>query len=96
MRDSRIETFVGIVSHQPTTLAAMVKAGHGLGLLNLLAATMVRTDGLELRTIDNPLLYREVALWWHSDQPLSRAAQAFVDLVLASERPAGTSRPEVD
>ena len=57
---------------------------------------MVRTDGLELRTIDNPLLYREVALWWHSDQPLSRAAQAFVDLVLASERPAGTSRPEVD
>jgi DNA-binding transcriptional LysR family regulator len=96
LRDSRVEAFVGIVSHQPTTLAAMVRAGHGLGLLNLLAATMVRTDGLELRTIDSSLLYRDVALWWHSDQPLSRAAQAFVDLVLASERPAGTSPPEVE
>jgi DNA-binding transcriptional LysR family regulator len=95
LRDSRIEAPVGIVSHQPTTLAAMVKAGHGVGLLNLLAATMVRTEGLELRTIDNPLLYRDVALWWHSDQPLSRASQALVDLVLASERPAGTTLPEV-
>jgi hypothetical protein len=57
---------------------------------------MVRTDGLELRTIDNPLLYRDVALWWHGDQPLGRAAQTFVDLVLASQRPAGTCRPEVE
>jgi DNA-binding transcriptional LysR family regulator len=96
MRDSRIEAPVGIVSHQPTTLAAMVKAGHGIGLLNLLAATMVQTDGLELRTIDNPLLNRDVGLWWHGDQPLSRAAQAFVDLVLASERPAGTFPPDVE
>ena len=95
MRDSRVEAFVGIVSHQPTTLAAMVKAGHGVGLLNLLAATMVRADGLELRTIDNSLLYRDVALWWHSDQPLSRPTQAFVDLVVASERPAGTSQPKM-
>src|SRR4029079_11889932 len=49
MHSSGITTPVGFVSHQPSTLAAMVRAGHGIGLVNLLAATMVRTDGLEMR-----------------------------------------------
>jgi DNA-binding transcriptional LysR family regulator len=90
MHSSGIEARVGIVSHQPTTLAAMVRAGHGIGLVNLLAARMVRADGLMMREVDNPHLRRDVALWWHAERPLSRAAQAFVDLALASERPDGT------
>jgi DNA-binding transcriptional LysR family regulator len=81
---------MGLVSHQPTTLAAMVRAGHGIGLVNLLAASMVRTDGLEFREIDSPHLHRDVAVWWHSGRPLSRAAEAFIDLVLSKRRPAGT------
>lgn len=81
---------MGFVSHQPTTLAAMVRAGHGIGLVNLLAATMVRTDGLEIRRVDSRHLHRDVAVWWHSGRPLSRAAQAFIDLVLTSDRPQGT------
>lgn len=96
MHDRRIEPYGGFVSHQPTTLAAMVRAGHGLGIVNLLAATMVRSDGLSVRPIDSPRLYRDVGLWWHEDQPLSRATQAFIDAVLAAERPAGTERPDVD
>jgi DNA-binding transcriptional LysR family regulator len=90
MHSSRLEPKVGIVSHQPTTLAAMVRAGHGLGLVNLLAATMARCDGLETRLVDDPHLYRDVGLWWHSERPLSRVTQAFIDLALASERPPGT------
>jgi DNA-binding transcriptional LysR family regulator len=90
MHSSGVEAPVGIVSHQPTTLAAMVRAGHGIGLVNLLAARMVRTDGLEIRGVANPHLRRDVALWWHSERPLSRAAQAFIDLALSSELPEGT------
>ncbi|MGY4766281.1 LysR family transcriptional regulator [Kribbella sp. CWNU-51] len=90
MQSSRIEPAGGIVSHQPTTLAAMVRAGHGIGLINGLAAAMVRTDGLEVRQVDSAQLYRDVGVWWPSERPLSRAAQAFVDLVLAAECPAGT------
>jgi DNA-binding transcriptional LysR family regulator len=90
MQASRIEPAAGVVSHQPTTLAAMVRAGHGIGLVNSLAAAMVRTDGLEVRELTSQHLYRDVGLWWHSERPLSRAAQAFVDLVLAADRPAGT------
>jgi len=90
MQASRLEPAAGIVSHQPTTLAAMVRAGHGIGLVNSLAAAMVRTDGLEVREVTSQHLYRDVGLWWHSERPLSRAAQAFIDLVLAAERPAGT------
>ena len=90
MQSSRIEPAAGIVSHQPTTLAAMVRAGHGIGLVNSLAAAMVRTDGLEVRQVASQHLYRDVGLWWHSERPLSRAVQAFIDLVLQAERPAGT------
>jgi DNA-binding transcriptional LysR family regulator len=90
MQSSRIEPAAGVVSHQPTTLAAMVREGHGIGLLNSLAGAMVRTDGLVVRNVANRHLYRDVGLWWHSERPLSRAAQAFVDLVLDSDRPPGT------
>jgi DNA-binding transcriptional LysR family regulator len=90
MRSSRIEPAAGVVSHQPTTLAAMVREGHGIGLLNSVAGAMVRTDGLEIRNVTNRHLYRDVGLWWHAERPLSRAAQAFVDLVLHSDRPVGT------
>jgi DNA-binding transcriptional LysR family regulator len=92
MHSSGITATVGFVSHQPTTLAAMVRAGHGIGLVNLLAATMVRTDGLEICRVDSRHLHRDVALWWHSGRPLSRASQAFIDLALSSEPPEGTLR----
>jgi DNA-binding transcriptional LysR family regulator len=90
MQASRLEPPFGIVSHHPTTLVAMVRAGHGLGLVNLLAATMARTDGLEVREIENRHLHRDVGVWWHSERPISRAAQALIDLAVASPRPAGT------
>jgi DNA-binding transcriptional LysR family regulator len=90
MHSGRIEPLVGIVSHQPTTLAAMVRAGHGLGLINSLATAMVRLDDLVVLELSSPNLYRDVGLWWHADRPLSRASEAFVDLALAADRPPGT------
>jgi len=97
IRASHLTPPLGIVSHQPTTLAAMVRAGHGVGLVNLLVAAMVRKDGVEVREIENSNLYRDVGLWWHSERPLSRASLAFIDLAMAAPLPPGTSAvPEAD
>jgi DNA-binding transcriptional LysR family regulator len=82
----------GTVSHQPTTLAAMVRGGHGVGVINYLAAVMIRREGLEIRRINHLNVHRDVGIWWHSERPLSSAARAFVDLALKTPRPAGTTR----
>jgi DNA-binding transcriptional LysR family regulator len=88
---SYVEVPMGTVSQQPTTLAAMVRAGLGIGVVNLLAAAMVRTDGLESRPILDLHRYRDVGVWWHSERPLPRASKAFIDLVVDSPIPHGTS-----
>jgi DNA-binding transcriptional LysR family regulator len=71
-----------------------VRAGHGIGLVNLLAARMVRTDGLEVRPLADTSVYRDVGLWWHGNEPLSRATQAFIDFAIKARRPAGTQPPD--
>ena len=81
----------GIVSHQPTTLGARVRAGHGLGIINYLGAVMIQRDGMEMRPIRNLNRFRDVGLWWHSERPLGAAAQAFIQAVLRAPRPAGTT-----
>jgi DNA-binding transcriptional LysR family regulator len=88
---SSSDALFGTVSHQPTTLAAMVRAGHGIGVVNYLAAVMIRRDGLEVRHIDQLGMYRDVGIWWHSERPITRATRAFIGLVLQTPRPAGTS-----
>ncbi|MFF2844120.1 LysR family transcriptional regulator [Paenarthrobacter sp. NPDC057981] len=82
---------VGAVLHQPTTLAAMVRAGLGVGIVNLLAARMIKRPGLVIRSIDRQDLYRDVGIWWHAERPLSRADQVFIRTVLDAQRPRGTS-----
>jgi LysR family hydrogen peroxide-inducible transcriptional activator len=81
----------GIVSHQPTTLGARVRAGHGLGIINYLGAVMVQRDGMEMRPIRNLNRYRDVGLWWHSERPMGAAARAFIRAALSAPRPEGTT-----
>jgi DNA-binding transcriptional LysR family regulator len=88
---SYVEVAMGTVSQQPTTLAAMVRAGLGIGVVNLLAAAMVRTDGLESRPILDLHRHRDVGVWWHSERPLTRASKAFIDLVVDAPIPHGTT-----
>ena len=90
LRSSGFNPTIGMVSHQPSTLAGMVRAGHGIGLVNKLAATMVRIDGLEERPVVSQSLYRDVGVWWRADRPLSRTAHAFVQFAVQMPRPAGT------
>ncbi|MGG7464639.1 LysR family transcriptional regulator [Plantibacter sp. YIM 135347] len=88
---SYAELPIGTVSQQPTTLASMVRAGLGIGVVNLLAVDMVRSDGLEKRPIRDLNRFRDVGVWWHSERPLSRASRAFIDAVVAAPVPAGTT-----
>ena len=88
---SYVEVPMGQVSQQPTTLAAMVRAGLGIGVVNLLAASMVRQDGLETRPILDLHRYRDVGVWWHSERPLPRASRTFIDMVVAAPIPEGTT-----
>ncbi|MFD3927659.1 LysR family transcriptional regulator [Streptomyces sp. NPDC058614] len=81
----------GTVSHQPTTLGAMVRAGHGIGIINYLGAVMIQREGMEMRPIRNLNRYRDVGIWWHSQRPLGAAAQAFIRAVLRAPRPEGTT-----
>lgn len=90
LRSSGLTSTGGLVSHQPSTLAAMVRAGHGVGLLNSLAVSTIKTDGLAWVPVDSPTLYRDVGVWWRSDRPLSRTAHAFVQLAVQLPRPHGT------
>jgi len=91
-----VEIPLGMVSQQPTTLASMVRAGLGIGVVNQLATDMVRSDGLEVRPISGLNRFRDVGVWWHSERPLSRASKAFIDAVLAAPLPAGTEPVPVD
>ncbi|MCX5242830.1 LysR family transcriptional regulator [Streptomyces prunicolor] len=81
----------GIVSHQPTTLGAMVRAGHGIGIINYLGAVMILREGMEMRPINQLNRYRDVGIWWHSERPLSAAARAFIRAVVKAPRPEGTT-----
>jgi DNA-binding transcriptional LysR family regulator len=81
----------GIVSHQPTTLGAMVRAGHGIGIINYLGAVMILREGMEMRPIHQLNRYRDVGIWWHSERPLGAAARAFIRAVVKAPRPEGTT-----
>lgn len=91
-----VEIPLGMVSQQPTTLASMVRAGLGIGVVNQLATDMVRSEGLEVRPISGLNRFRDVGVWWHSERPLSRASKAFIDAVLAAPLPAGTEPVPAD
>jgi DNA-binding transcriptional LysR family regulator len=74
----------------------MVRAGQGVGIVNLLAATMVRSDGLEIRPLASPDVFRDVGIWWHGSEPVSRASQVLIEYALAAQRPPGTLPPPPD
>ncbi len=49
----------------PTTVAAMVREGVGVGVLNAVALEHIDTSGLSVLDIDGPDMVREVAAYWY-------------------------------
>ncbi len=91
IRPPSVAAPAGLVAHQPTTLAAMVRQGLGIGLVNRLASSMISSDDLVVRPVENLTVTREVGVWWRTDRPLTPAAAEFVDAVRKSPAPPGTT-----
>lgn len=67
---------------QPTTMVALVREGHGVGLLGALAARVtVPTDELTTRPLPAPLWLREIRLYQLEDRKAVPVVRAFLDLL---------------
>jgi LysR family hydrogen peroxide-inducible transcriptional activator len=67
-------------SSQLETIKSMVRSGNGLSLVPEMAIDRRHPNGLAYVDV-TPRLTREIAIVHHRDQPLSRAATAFLSLV---------------
>jgi DNA-binding transcriptional LysR family regulator len=82
---------VAYVTDQPATLVALVRSGLGVGVINRLALTTTELGGIEVRPIDSPTAFREVALFWKEQRAAERAINRFVDCARAAPLPPGVA-----
>lgn len=62
-------------TNQPQTLAALVRAGLGVGVTNALAMRTANCHGIQLVPITTAShVDRQVAVWWRADRPSSATA----------------------
>jgi DNA-binding transcriptional LysR family regulator len=80
----------GLVVHEPSTLAALARAGEGVGVINQLAGSIVRMDGLKQVPLRDRRMYRDVGVWWRNDLPISAGARAVLEAVPHAPIPAHT------
>lgn len=81
---------IGWQTEQPQTLANLVKAGLGVGLINAFAMEVSDTTGLAVLQVGDILEGREVGLWHDPARYMSSAARALYRAVLDAPPPAGT------
>jgi DNA-binding transcriptional LysR family regulator len=84
---------IAFQTNQPQTLAALVRAGLGVGVTNALAMVTANCAGVELVPIAASTVDRAVAVWWHADRQRS-AATTLVREMIASLPP--PQLPNVD
>lgn len=75
-------------TEQPQTLANLIKAGLGTGLINVLAMEVCETTGLEILPVGDANDGRVLGLWRDPTRYLSSAARALHDAILAAPIPA--------
>jgi DNA-binding transcriptional LysR family regulator len=78
LRSQGIEPRLVFQSDDNATIAAMVGAGLGIGLLPRLAVSGV--DGLQIVKLEGDIPPRTVAIAWSAERPLSSAASAFIEI----------------
>lgn len=82
---------VAYLTDQPATLAALVRSGFGVGVINRLAMNTTGTGGLVIRRIDAPAAHRDVALYWLRRRTDSAAVRAFRQAQRGAVPPAGVT-----
>jgi DNA-binding transcriptional LysR family regulator len=82
-----------VLAGSPQTLAAMVRAGLGVGALNAVAVAQLDTTGLAVLDVADPDLLREVAVYWYDVLLTAQVGKALHRAVLAAPLPAGAVPP---
>jgi DNA-binding transcriptional LysR family regulator len=77
-------------TEQPQTLANLVKAGLGVGIINGLAMESCETTGLVVLQVGPVAGGRVVGAWWDPARHMSAATRALLAAVLAAPLPRGT------
>lgn len=85
LADSRVQPARETVVGQPTTVAALVDAGVGLGILPALAAQLLDTDGrVRALQVEAPGWTREVVVLTHRSRRYPQVVETFIDDLLAA------------
>lgn len=77
-------------TEQPQTLANLVRARMGIGLINALAMQVSDTDGLALRRVGLRGEGRTVGVWWDQDRYMSSATRVVLDAIREAPVPDST------
>ncbi|HET6297310.1 MAG TPA: LysR family transcriptional regulator [Kribbella sp.] len=80
---------IAYVTDQPATLAALVRSGFGIGVINTLAMTTTSADDLVSRPIESPTAHRDVALFWNPRRSRDQAVRAFLQAIDEADIPDG-------
>ena len=91
-----VVTGAAVTADCPATVAALVRAGLGVGLLTEVAARAATVDGKTVAVaLDAPGLVRRVGAYWYDVLLGTELGRALHREVLAAPAPAGSVPPDV-
>jgi DNA-binding transcriptional LysR family regulator len=92
--EAGVQPVIAFQTNQPQTLAALVRAGLGIGITNALAMTTANCDGVDLVPINGTNAERRVAVWWHTDRAESAATMLVRDVIASLPAPQPIGRAQ--
>lgn len=79
-------------TNEPQTLVGLAREGLGIGLTNLLAATISDTTGTRIIPLRDSGNRRHVGVFWDSSRPMQPASRALIDLIVQLPVPEAVQR----
>lgn len=81
LADAGLGPRVVLRTNEPSTLVALARSGHGVGLTNLLAASVSDTTGTRVLPLRGTQHRREVGIFWDGARAMQPAVRAVLELV---------------
>lgn len=79
-------------TNEPQTLVGLAREGLGIGLTNLLAASISDTAGTRVVPLRDSGNRRRVGVFWDSSRPMQPASRALIDLIVQMPSPLAVRR----
>lgn len=79
-------------TNEPQTLIGLVREGLGLGVTNLLAATVSNTAGTTIVPLRDSGNRRNVGVFWDAARPMQPATRALIDTIVQLPPPGAVQR----